>query len=83
MVLGARSADGPDASSEVIALSQVARPPPSARAVKTAEAHEPIVSRASESVARPVELRPVAERRDSTGGYRSTFSIPSKAASDG
>jgi hypothetical protein len=82
VVLDAGSADGFDSSPEVIVLPQGVRPPLPATAVKTAEVRELTVSRESESVAIRVEQRSVAARRDSTGGYRSTFSIPSRAVAD-
>lgn len=76
-----RSADGSDSSPEVMVLSQVGCPLP-AEAVKTAEVRELTVSRESGSVAIWVEQRSVAARKDSTGGHRSMFSIPSEAALD-
>ena len=83
MALDAGSADGSDSSPEVIVFVQSGeRLPPPADAVKTAEVHEPTVSRELESVAIRVEQRSVAARKDSTGGHRSTFSIPSRAVSD-
>ena len=87
MALAGGSADGSDSLSEVIVLPQVVaqpveRPPLPAAAVKTAEARGLTVSLASESAALRVEQRSVAARRDSTGGHRSMFSIPSRAVSD-
>ena len=82
MALAGGSADGSDASLEVILLSQVVRPPLPAVVVTTAEEHEPTVSLASEFAALWVEQRSVAEKMDSTGGHRSTFSILSRAVSD-
>ena len=74
--------DEPDESSEGIVLSQVVRPPLPVAAVKTAEALGLTESQEPGSVARLVDQRSVAAKRDSIGGHRSTFSIPSRTVSD-
>src|SRR5215510_9805181 len=76
-------ADASEASPEGIVLLQVVRPPFPVAVVKTAEGLGPTESQESESVVRWVDQRSVATRRNSTGGHRSTFSIPSRAVSDG
>ena len=74
--------NGADASPEVIALSQAGSLVRRAAAVKTAEVHEWIANRESESGVTWGEQCLVAAGTDSIDGHQSTFAIRSRASDE-